>query len=244
MPMKQELYDRIGKRAPWQVIQLYGMTEASPYVAYQRLGEKYEIGATGHLLPNISAMLKVERTLEDAPEGGPGELWLKGPNITSGYTDEEANKKAFALKGWYNTGDVCTISKCGIVSVVGRTKELIKYKGFQVAPAELEGHLNSHPLVVEAGVGPIWDENQLTELPTAYVVLVPSLKTRAAMLQALKDIRASSDRQVSGYKKLRGGVWAVTSLLKNATGKFVRKDLGRYKTGLSSFGVEDEKARL
>jgi 4-coumarate--CoA ligase len=244
MRMKQELHDRLVRRAPWQVIQLYGMTEAGPYVAYQRLGEKYEVGATGHLLPNIHAMLKVENTLDDAPEGGPGELWLKGPNICSGYTDEEANRKAFAMEGWYNTGDVCTISKSGIVSVVGRTKELIKYKGFQVPPAELEGHLNSHPHVAEAGVGATWDENQLTELPTAYVLLVPSLKTRAAVLQALKDIQASSDGQVSGYKKLRGGVWAVTSLPKNATGKFVRKDFGRYKTGLSSLDVEDEKAKL
>jgi 4-coumarate--CoA ligase len=138
------------------------MTEASPYVAYQKLGEEYELGTVGHLLPNISAMLKVVNTMEDAPEGGPGELWLKGRNICSGYTDEEANKKAFPIEGWYNTGDVCTISKSGILSVVGRTKELIKYKGFQVAPAELEAYLNSHPHVVEAGVGAIWDENQLT----------------------------------------------------------------------------------
>jgi 4-coumarate--CoA ligase len=144
LPMKQELYDRLTKRAPWQIVQLYGMTEASPYVAYQKLGEKQELGTVGRLLPNISAMLKVENTMEDTPEGGPGELWLQGPNISSGYTDEAANKKAFPIEGWYNTGDVCTISKSGIVSVVGRTKELIKYKGFQVAPAELEAHLNSH----------------------------------------------------------------------------------------------------
>jgi 4-coumarate--CoA ligase len=244
LSMKQELYDRLTKRAPWQIIQLYGMTEASPYVAYQRLGEKLELGAVGHLLPNISAMLKVENTMEDAPEGGPGELWLKGPNVCSGYTDEEVNKTAFPSEGWYNTGDVCTISNSGILSVVGRTKELIKYKGFQVAPAELEAHLNSHPHVVEAGVGATWDENQLAELPTAYVLLVPSLKTKAAVLKALKDVQANIDGLVSGYKKLRGGVWAVTNLPKNSTGKFVRKDLGRHKTGLSSLDIEDEKPRL
>jgi 4-coumarate--CoA ligase len=244
LPMKQELYDRLTKRAPWQIVQLYGMTEASPYVAYQKLGEKQELGTIGRLLPNISAMLKVENTMEDAPEGGPGELWLQGPNISSGYTDEAANKKAFPIEGWYNTGDVCTISKSGIVSVVGRTKELIKYKGFQVAPAELEAHLNSHPDVAEAGVGATWDENQLTELPTAYVMLVPGLETRAAVLKVLKDVHVTTDGLVSGYKKLRGGVWAVASLPKNATGKFVRKELGRYKTGLSSLDVEDEKPRL
>ena len=243
-PMKQDLCDRLTQRAPWQIIQVYGMTEASPYVAYQRLGEKHELGTVGHLLPGISAMLKVENTLEDAPEGGPGELWLKGPNICSGYTDDEANKKAFPMEAWYNTGDVCTISKLGVLSVVGRTKELIKYKGFQVAPAELEANLNSHPHVVEAGVGAVWDETQLTELPTAYVILVPGLETRAAVVKALKTIHASTDGLVSGYKKLRGGVWAVTSLPKNPTGKFLRKELGRHKTGLSSLDAVEEKARL
>jgi 4-coumarate--CoA ligase len=244
MPMKQDLYDRLTQKAPWEVIQLYGMTEASPYVSYQKLGEKLELGTAGHLLPNISAVLKVENSLEDAPEGGPGELWIKGPNVFSGYTDEEANKKAFPLEGWYNTGDVCTISKSGILSVVGRTKELVKYKGFQVSPAELEAHLNSHPHVVEAGVVGTWDESQLTELPTAYVILVPGFETRAAVLRALKDVHAKTDGLVSGYKKLRGGVWAVTSLPKNPTGKFVRKELGRHKTGLSSLDVQDERAKL
>ena len=75
------------------------------------------------------------------------------------------------MQGWYNTGDVCTITPTGVVSVVGRTKELIKYKDFQVSPVELEAHLNSHRLVGEGAVGPVWDEDLLTELPTAYVVL-------------------------------------------------------------------------
>ena len=246
--MKQDLRDRLTRRAPWEIIQVYGMTEASPYVAYQRRGEKQDISAVGHLLPNISAMVKIENTQDDAPEGEPGELWLKGPNICSGYTDVEATKLAFPMEGWYNTGDVCTISKTGVVSVVGRTKELIKYQGFQVSPTELEAHLNSHPLVVEAGVGATWDENRLTELPTAYVLLVPGLglgvETRDAVVKALKDIHAETDKLVSGYKKLRGGVWAVLSLPKNATGKFLRKELGRDKTGLSSLDEVEDKARL
>jgi len=244
MPTKQDLFDRLSSRAPWQIIQVYGMTEGSPYVAYQKLGETVPLGSVGHLLPSIEAMLKIENTLNDAPEGGPGELWLKGPNITIGYTDEVANKKAFPMAGWYNTGDVCTINSNGILSVVGRTKELIKYQGFQVPPAELEAHLNSHPLVVEAGAVGSWDESQLTELPTAYVVLDPQLESKSAILQALKDVHANTDALVSGYKKLRGGVWAVTHLPKNATGKFVRNELGRYKTGLCSLDNMKETAKL
>ena len=243
-PMNRDMCNRLTSRAPWQIIQVYGMTEGSPYVAYQKLGEKLETGMVGRFLPNIEAMLKIEDTLDDAPEGGPGELWLKGPNICSGYTDEQANKRAFPIEGWYNTGDICLISNLGIVSVVGRTKELIKYKGFQIPPAELEVHLNSHPHVVEAAVGSIWDESQLTELPTAYVLLVSGLGAKSAVLKTLRDIHASTDSLVSGYKKLRGGVWAVSSLPKNATGKFVRKDLRKHITGLSSLETKKERALL
>ncbi|KAH8670319.1 AMP-binding enzyme [Tricladium varicosporioides] len=245
-PMKKDLVERLESRAPWQLVQVYGMTEGAPYIAYQKMGEKLEPGTIGHFLPNIEARLMVEGKGQDAPEGGPGELWLRGPNICIGYTDEQANTKAFPERGWYNTGDVCTISGTGIVSVVGRTKELIKYKGFQVSPAELEAHLNSHEYVVEAGVSAVWDESQLTELPTAYVVLKPHVeaKNKIEVRRALKDIHAKTDEMVSGYKKLRGGVWSVSALPKNATGKFVRKELGRHKTGHSSLDSAEERARL
>jgi 4-coumarate--CoA ligase len=244
MSMKKDLVERLTSKAPWKVLQLYGMTEGSPYIAYQKIGEVLPEGKIGHFLPGIEAMLKIEGTNKDAKEGGPGELWLRGPNICKGYTDEGANEKAFPIKGWYNTGDVCTIDGEGVVSVVGRTKELIKYKGFQVSPAELEAHLNSHEGVVEAGVGAVWDESQLTELPVAFVVLKDGVATgKWEVRRLLKEVHANVDGLVSGYKKLRGGVWEVTALPKNATGKFVRKELGRHKTGLSSLD-DVERARL
>ena len=244
-PMKKDLTDRLLSRAPWKTIQVYGMTEGAPYIAYQRIGENLPDGVTGQLLPNIEAVLKKENSLEDAPEGGPGELWLRGPNITRGYTSgSEANVKAFPIKGWYNTGDVCTISKEGFLSIVGRTKELIKYKGFQVSPVELESHLNSHPLVAEAGVGSVWDESQLTELPTAYVILRDESGSDKAKERALSKIQSDVDALVSGYKKLRGGVWNVKSLPKNATGKILRKELRAQRLGLSSLDATDIRAKL
>ncbi|KAF2713308.1 AMP-binding enzyme [Pleomassaria siparia CBS 279.74] len=233
--MSPELVTRLLSKAPWEMIQVYGMTEGAPYVAYQRRGQVLPDGGIGNLLPNIEAVLKVAGTSDDAPEGGPGELWIKGPNITARYcgVSSEANVKAFPEAGgerWYNTGDVCTIDKAGIVSVVGRTKELIKYKGFQVSPTELEAHLNSHPRVIEAAVGAVWDETQLTELPTAYVVLKPEVE-KAGVGSVLKDIHMQMDGLVSGYKKLRGGVWSVSMLPKNATGKIVRAKLRHHLTG-------------
>ncbi|KAI1799011.1 acetyl-CoA synthetase-like protein [Daldinia bambusicola] len=244
-PLKKELKDRLLSKAPWKPIQAYGMTEAAGYVAFQKAGEEPPPdGVTGKLLPNIEACLKKEGSVEDVPQGQPGELWLRGPNLTHGYAfNEEANKKAFPMKGWYNTGDVCTIDAQGRISIVGRTKDLIKYKGFQVSPAELESHLNVHPHVVEGGVGALWDESQLTELPTAWVILKDKFKTPREKRQALKEVHQAVDSQVSGYKKLRGGVWEIKALPKNATGKILRKELVAMRDGLCS--LEDSiKAKL
>ncbi|KAH8650080.1 4-coumarate-CoA ligase [Xylariales sp. PMI_506] len=233
-PLKQDLVARLKRRAPWRLVQAYGMTEAAGYVAYQRLGEELPDGVVGSMMPNMEACLKCEGTTEDAPEGGPGELWLRGPNITAGYAfNEEASKKGFPMEGWYNTGDVCKIDSQGRISVVGRTKDLIKYKGFQVSPVELESYLNSHPNVVEGGVGATWDESQLTELPTAWVILKDHFQSEMERVRALKEVHAAIDSQVSGYKKLRGGVWQIEALPKNPTGKILRKQLVEMREGLS-----------
>ncbi|KAI2618962.1 acetyl-CoA synthetase-like protein [Hypomontagnella submonticulosa] len=244
-PLKQELKDRLLSRAPWMLIQVYGMTEAAGYVAYQKASEAPPDGVTGKLLPNIEACLKKEGTAEDVPDGQPGELWLRGPNFTRGYAfNEEANKKGFPMEGWYNTGDVCTIDTEGRVSVVGRTKDLIKYKGFQVSPAELEGYVNGHPDVIESGVGSIWDESQLTELPAAWVVLKDHLRSAEQRKTALQEIHRAVDGQVSGYKKLRGGVWEIKALPKNPTGKILRKEMTAMRDGLCSLDEDLLRAKL
>lgn len=236
-PLKQGDLEQLLSKAPWKLVQVYGMTEAAGYVAYQRYNEIVPDRCTGRLLRGIEARLVVEGEKRDAPVGGPGELWLRGPNITSGYAfDEEANRAAFPEKGWYNTGDVCTIDDQGRLSVVGRTKDLIKYKGFQVSPQGIESYLNSHPHVVEAGAGALWDESQLTELPTAWVILKPDLAGGSARSRraALREVHGWFDEQVSGYKKLRGGVWEVGKLPKNATGKILRKEMVQMRDGVWS----------
>ncbi|KAL1611816.1 hypothetical protein SLS60_000036 [Paraconiothyrium brasiliense] len=244
-PFKKDMFDRLMAKAPWRINQVYGMTEGAGYIAYQRKADDQADNVVGPLLPNIEVSLRVNNGREDAPEGGPGEMWLRGPNITRGYAfNAEANREAFPVQGWYNTGDVCTVSPRGVVAVVGRTKELIKYKGFQVSPAELETYLNSHRHVAEGGVGPVFDESQLTELPTAYVVLKAHLVGEKQRKAALVEIQTEVDAKVSGYKKLRGGVWEVGRLPRNPTGKILRKELKGLRSGLTSLEREDRRVKL
>jgi len=244
LPLKEDVYRKFLSRGNWKTIQLYGMTEAAPYVAWQKIGDTVPLGKIGTLLPNLRASLRLENGA-DAPEGGPGELWLKGPNMTAGYVDNpEANQIAFDRDGWYNTGDVCTIDPNGYLQIVGRTKELIKSSGFQVSPTELETYLNSHPDVADCAVGARWDDQKLTEVPAAYVVLKSHITDDQDKLRSLKHIQHVVDSQVSGYKKLRGGVWEVTQLPRNANMKFLRKKLATHKTGLCSLTSDRRSSKL
>ncbi|KAJ5773449.1 AMP-binding enzyme [Penicillium paradoxum] len=229
--------------ADWQQINIYGMTEASPYIAYKRHDSNLPRGVVGHLMPSVKAKLKVPGTFDDAPKGSDGELWVSGPNLASEYIGvgnmDETNAAAFPEPGWYNTGDVCKISEDGVLSVVGRTKEQMKYKGFQVNPAELDVFLLSHPHVLDGAVGSIWDDQELTELPTAYVVLRPECKGKEP--ESLRRIQRDFDTEVGGYKKLRGGVWAVTQIPRNITHKVLRKELKNHITGLCSLEKSQTK---
>ena len=127
-PFDKGMLERLMSKAPWRVNQVYCMTEAAGYVAYQKRDAVPLANAVGPLLPLIEAALRINDGREDAPKGGPGEMWLRGPNITRGYAfNTEANRHAFPVEGWYNTGDVCTISPSGIVAVVGRTKERMRH---------------------------------------------------------------------------------------------------------------------
>ena len=244
LPISKEVYEKFLAKGNgrWKTVQLYGMTEASPYVSWQKVAEDVPWGAIGKLLPGVEARVIDEETGTDLPAGEKGEMWIRGPNVCGGYVDNaDATKKAFRDGGWYNTGDLCRIDENGYMFMLGRTKELIKAFGFQVSPVDLESYLNDHPMVEEVSVAGTKDREQMTELPTAYVVLKKGNgadwegkeEDKAGML---KEIQAFVDGKVSGYKKLRGGVWEVSELPKNATGKVVRGRLGEYRTGVSSFG--------
>ena len=235
-PFTDDLLRRLYSKGSWKMSFLYGMTEAAPYVSWQRVGQDVPRGAVGKIMPSIECLLRKEATTEDAPEGGPGELYIRGPNLAQGYVSVEKDSASPLAdeNGFYNTGDVCTISKDGFVSIVGRTKELIKFKGFQVSPMEMEALVQEHALVADAGVAAVWEEEQLTELPAAYVVLKDATAKPEEKERQLRRINKDIDSLVSGYKKLRGGIWEVDILPRNPQTKFLRKEFKIHTSGLNS----------
>ena len=147
-----------------------------------------------------------------------GELWFKGPNVMAGYlNNDEATKATIDDDGWLHTGDLAQVDAHGCVYIVDRLKELIKYKGYQVPPAELEAVLLSHPDIADAAVvGALDDEGE--EVPKAFVV-----KQSDSELTE-DDVMAFVAEHVAPYKKVRK-VEFIDAVPKSASGKILRKDL-------------------
>ncbi|KAK3853350.1 hypothetical protein Pcinc_040108 [Petrolisthes cinctipes] len=174
------------------------------------------LGYCGKTVVGVKAKV-VNEAGEALPEGERGELCLKTPSLmTSYYNNPETTKDSIDGDGWFHTGDVA-IHQDGFFSIVDRIKELIKVKGLQVSPSELEDLLLKHPGVGEVGVVGVADERS-GELPRAYVVKKDKSTTEEDLHQFLSS-------KVSGYKQLKGGIRFMDGLPKNATGKLLRKDL-------------------
>ncbi|HEX2126738.1 MAG TPA: AMP-binding protein, partial [Thermoleophilaceae bacterium] len=138
-PLGGELAEAVAKRLDCTVIQGYGLTETSPVTHCIRPAGENRPGSIGPALPNTECRLVDPESGRDVGEGEPGELWIRGPQVMQGYlNNEEATRHTIDDDGWLHTGDIATVDSDGYFQIVDRLKELIKYKGFQVAPAELE----------------------------------------------------------------------------------------------------------
>lgn len=219
-PVRKSVIQKLRKRLPnAMLVQAYGLTETMGRIFSTVGPTECEVeGATGKLLPNCEAKIVDPETGAALPPSRTGELWVKGPVIMKGYVDdEEATAATLDSDGWLKTGDLCYINKEGYLFFVDRLKELIKYKGYQVAPAELENLLQSHPDIVEAAVVPFPDE-EAGQIPMAFVVKGSGSDVSESQIM---EIIA---KQVAPYKRIRR-VMFVDSLPKNATGKVLRKEL-------------------
>jgi len=223
-PLDGNIGAAVGERLGCRVRQGYGMTEMSP-VSHAIPLDRSDIplSSVGITLPNMRCKLVDPATGEEIPlpESGvsePGELLCAGPNIMVGYLgNPEATAETLEPDGWLHTGDIATVTAEGYVTVVDRLKELIKYKGYQVAPAELEAVLISHPSVADAAVIAGHD-SEGEEVPKAFVVLQPG-----ADLDEEAVIAYVADR-VAPHKKVRQVVM-IDSIPKSSSGKILRKDL-------------------
>ncbi|KAL8749107.1 MAG: hypothetical protein Q9184_006937, partial [Pyrenodesmia sp. 2 TL-2023] len=173
-PLTQELVEAVYRRIKCPVKQGYGLSETSPTTHMQRWEDwDKTISSVGRLLPNqVAKYMSAEE--KELPTGEVGELWIKGPNIFKGYLNNpEGTQNALTEDGFFKTGDVGYQDSNGNFYITDRVKELIKYKGFQVPPAELEGLLTSHPKINDVAVVGLYDKAQATEVPRAYVVPAP-----------------------------------------------------------------------
>jgi acyl-CoA synthetase (AMP-forming)/AMP-acid ligase II len=148
-----------------------------------------------------------------------GELWFKGPNVMAGYlNNEKATEDTIDADGFLHTGDIARVDASGCIYIVDRLKELIKYKGYQVPPAELEAVLLTHPHIADAAVIGVTDAQSGEEVPKAFVV-----KQSGAELTEDEVISHVADH-VAPYKKVRQ-VAFIDAIPKSASGKILRKDL-------------------
>ena len=223
-PLDEAIASAVATRLHCRVLQGFGMTEMSPVAQVHRLNQPgTPLGSVGVTVPNMECRLVDPETGDDipVPETGvsaAGELQCRGPNVMVGYLgNDEATRAAMTDDGFLRTGDVATVSADGFVTIVDRLKELIKYKGYQVAPAELEAVLLSHPSIADAAVIGVPDADR-EELPKAFVVLQPG-----AELSADQVIAFVAER-VAPYKKVRQ-VEMIDAIPKSSAGKILRKDL-------------------
>ncbi|KAL7135904.1 hypothetical protein ABFS83_11G129500 [Erythranthe nasuta] len=219
-PLGTDLIEAFTKKFPGiSLFQGYGMTETSG-AAFRAINrEEYcRWGSVGKLAGTNEAKIVDLETGIALPPGKQGELWIRGPTVMKGYVDDtKANSETLVSGEWLRTGDVCYIDEEGFLFVVDRLKELIKYKGYQVAPVELEQLLLSHPDIVDAAVVPYPDE-EAGQVPLAFVVRSP--QSNLDERQIIEFI----GKQVAPYKKVRR-VAFISSIPKSASGKILRKEL-------------------
>jgi 4-coumarate--CoA ligase len=216
-PLSADLAIECGRRLGCEVVQGYGMTELSP-VSHATPSGGFKPGSVGVTVPNTEVQIVDPATGASLGVGDDGEIWVRGPQVMKGYLNNEAATRATIDEaGWLHTGDIGHIDDDGHLYVVDRLKELIKYKGFQVPPAEVEALLLTHPDIADAAVIGLPDE-EAGEIPAAYVVLKQGLDTTAA------DIQRFVADNVANYKQIRK-VTFVDAIPKSPSGKILRRVL-------------------
>ncbi|KAF2822214.1 acetyl-CoA synthetase-like protein [Ophiobolus disseminans] len=237
-PLGREMCEEFEKLWPSGQVNIkqgWGMTEVTCAATTFSPAERSESFSVGEVLANMEAKIVLDDAgLVEAPQGERGEIWVRGPNVMKGYWNKpDATRDTVTPEGWLKTGDVAYMDETNHVFIVDRKKELIKVKGLQVAPAELEAMLLEHVDVADAAVIGITRDGE--EWPRAYIV--PQSPEKATP-EVAEGIKAWLAERVSRHKRLEGGIKFVDVVPKNPSGKILRKLLR------DQAALEDAKAKL
>nr|KMM67454.1 4-coumarate-CoA ligase 2 [Coccidioides posadasii RMSCC 3488] len=225
-PLGNETAEDLHRVYPtWSILQAYGLTETTAVATHTSPHDIF-FGSSGCLLPLLQARLVTPDGTEVEEYDTPGELLLRGPTIVLGYLNNEAANRETFQDGWLRTGDEAVFRKSfngeDHVFIVDRIKELIKVKGFQVAPAELEAHLLTHPAVADTAVIGVHDDSA-GEVPKAFVVKASEITVDHQTL--IHDIQKHVQDHKAHYKWLHGGIEFIDAIPKSASGKILRRYL-------------------
>ncbi len=214
-PLRESTAAAAAARLHCKVAQGYGLTEASPVTHAVRVGSPAISAASiGPPVPNTEVRVVDVGTGIDRGPNEEGEIWVRGPQVMKGYLNRpEATAAMIDADGWLHTGDIGYADDDGCFFIVDRVKELIKYKGMQIAPAELEALLLEHPSIADAAVVPMPDD-EAGEVPKAFVVTKGNVTP--------DEVKAFVAERVAPYKKLRY-VELIDQIPKSPSGKILRR---------------------
>lgn len=212
----ERFFDKAKRKLDFR--QGYGLTETSPAVTFTPIGCDKNYTSCGPAIPNTELRIVNPNTLENLGANETGEILIRGPQVTRGYMNNpEANSEAFTTDGWLRTGDLAFADEDGVITIADRLKDLIKVKGFQVPPAEIEAVLREHPSVRDSAVVGVPHRTD-GEVPRAFVVL------RNGHNRTPKEISDFVKERVAPYKRVDDIVF-VDSIPKSSSGKILRREL-------------------
>ncbi|KAJ1667472.1 hypothetical protein EV178_001466 [Coemansia sp. RSA 1646] len=228
-PLPGGVHARIRTRFPVHTGNGFGMSETCSGICLMG-NYMFQPGSVGFLYPVTEAKFVDPETGKEVGVGEKGEFCIRGVTVMLGYLNRpEETARIIDSDGFLHTGDIGYINKTGHIFITDRIKELIKYKGLQIAPAELESLLMDHPHVADAAVVGIEDKKRNTEVPRAYIVPkdlgVLALDAQSTRDRMCADVAAWLAERVAKHKRLRGGVEFVASIPRNQSGKILHRDL-------------------
>ncbi|KAJ2076589.1 hypothetical protein H4R24_005617 [Coemansia sp. RSA 988] len=224
-PLSGGVHKSIKERFPLNVSNGYGMSETCGGVCSMN-NYCFKPGSVGFIYPNIEAKIVDIQTEHELGTGQEGEFCVRGPTIMMGYLNRpEETNRVIDSDGFFHTGDIAIVTETNHIFITDRIKELIKYKGLQVAPAEIEGILMDHPEIADAAVIGIDDHRRNTEVPHA--LIVPTDKRIITATQdadkLCRNIEQWIASRVADHKRLRGSVALVKSIPRNQSGKIMHR---------------------